>query len=129
MKKDELQIALESAEDVVRNLKRLKGMQGPEQGLVGESRSDEATCPAEEAKPGERGVGEIVGADELRRFIERSANEAQLERDAHGEKEFPRTRAFFEGQLTALDLLRSWLSAPAEKRSDLTNDQVEARDQ
>ena len=54
MEKNELQITLESAEHVVRMLKRLKGMQGPEQGLVGESRRGSETGPAEAAKPGDR---------------------------------------------------------------------------
>ena len=100
---------------------RLEGMQGPEQGLVGESRSGSETRPAEEAKPGERGVGEIVELAELRRHIECKFEEelAKLRRVRAGKVEL--RKAYIHGKMQALDELLQHLEDSTEKRSDLSN--------
>ena len=100
---------------------RLEGMQGPEQGLVGESRSDEPTGPAEEAKPGERGVGEIVELAELRRHVDREIKEAWGATELYEKNGLLNASNFYLGQLTALAALRQHVERMAEKRSDLSN--------
>lgn len=102
-------------------LKVLEGMQGPEQGLVGESRSDEPTGPAEEAKPGERGVGEIGGASELRRHLARKIEEARENVRIARENGVPNEMSAAITVHDALVDLRADFDRIAEKRSDLSN--------
>lgn len=102
-------------------VKRLKGMQGPEQGLVGEARSDSETRPAEEAKPGERDVGEIVERSKLLRQIDCMIDEAQA--GMADEIDGPKDAPYFQwcGRSGALIDLKQWLCDTAEKRSDLSH--------
>ncbi len=100
---------------------RLKGMQGPEQGLVGESRSGSETRPAEEAKPGERGVGEIVEMAELRREIERMISDARQREERSEQRDDESSASFYRGVAAGLVMLRKVVSVTTEKRSDLSN--------
>jgi hypothetical protein len=100
---------------------RLKGMQGPEQGIVGESRSDRQQGPAEDAKPGERGVGEIGGADELQRTMERMINEAREAQAQSKRTGFPLWEQYFYGKQSALIELRDEVFRISMERSDLAN--------
>lgn len=104
--------------------KRLEGVQGPEQGLVGESLRDSETRPAEEAKPGERGVGEIVELAELQRHIECKYEEelGALRRVRCGKIEI--RKSYLYGKMQALDELLQVIERITEKRSDLSNSQL-----
>ena len=102
-------------------LERLESVQGPEQGLVGESRSGSSTGPAEEAKPGERGVGKIVELAKLLRHIDYKIKEERLEASSAASGAHPQDFDYYEGKKAALVELREWLSDTAEKRSDLPN--------
>lgn len=107
--------------DLPEALKRLKGMQGPEQGLVGESRSDEPTGYAEEAQPGERRVGETVERAELRRQIERQIKEARADWLVAKKDSNQSGKDIAAGQMGALGELAQWLDRTAEERSGLSN--------
>lgn len=109
--------------DMTFTWKLLEEVQGPEQGLVGESRSGSETWPAKEAKPGERGVGEIVELAELLRHIERKIDEARavkadLDRFA-GASGASRIQ---HGKLIALSELLGYVERMTEKRSDLSHE-------
>ncbi len=108
-------------------VKRLKGVQGPEQGLVEESRSARQQGAAEEVKPGERDVAEIVELAKLRRHIDSKIDEAHRLARANAKKHDSTMRDFNLGEKNALEKLQKWLSDTAEKRSDLCNASVEAR--
>jgi hypothetical protein len=100
---------------------------GPEQGLVGESRSDRQRGTAEEAEPGERGVGEIALAVELRRHIERMTTEARQWESLAIERNLVPQATFFCGKSVALDELLETLDRISKERSDLANIQGMAR--
>lgn len=101
---------------------RLKGVPGPEQGLVGESRSDSETSHAEAAKPGERAVGEIAYATELRRHLTRKIEEAHREwREARANRDESRARDCGLMHDVLVDL-RADFDRITEKRSDLSNE-------
>lgn len=101
--------------------RRLKGVQGPEQGLVGESRSDEPTGHAEEAKPGERRVGETVELSALRRHVDRMFMEASRQQRIALDGENEISEMLNAGRVLALTELRQWLDRTAEERSGLSN--------
>lgn len=128
MTTEELDKIIESLKDLKKFLgyERLKGMQGPEQGIVGESHGDRQQGTAEDAKPGERGVGEIGGADELRRHIERKIAEARKEKLASKRTGFDRWESYFYGKETALIELLETIDRISKERSDLANANVEA---
>ena len=100
---------------------RLEGMQGPELGLVGESRSARKQGTAEEVKPGERGVGEIGGASELQRHLCVKIDQAhrQIAHAAHYSDK--RRKEIWEAIHDALIKLQDDFDRIAEKRSDLSN--------
>lgn len=107
---------------IERTLERLEGMQGPEQGLVGESRSARKQGHAEEAKPtGERGVGEIVELAELRRHVEAEMKEAREAAARYEESDLLNAANYYLGQVSALAALRKRIEDMTEKRSDLSN--------
>lgn len=96
-------------------------VQGPERHLVGESRSDGPAGGVEEAKPGRRGVGEIVERDELLRHIDGELSEARRSRRQAMEDVMPSLQSFYEGRVTALSELRNHVRHIAAERSDLPN--------
>lgn len=103
-------------------VKRLKGVQGPERHLVGDvAERIPQEGGVEEVKPGRRGVGEIGGASELLRHIERKISEARGEADAALYYNNVKKFSHAEGKEAALVELHQWLSDTAEKRSDLSN--------
>lgn len=104
----------------------VEGMQGPEQGLVGESRSDEPTGHAEEAQPGERRVGKIVERSALRAIVERKMSEARAEMLADDNNDLVVKDAFWMGYDAALAELIEELFDTGEKRSGLFNVQAVA---
>lgn len=127
LSKRELALALEYSRGLTDYIERLAGVRGPEQSLVGESRSDGEPDGAEERRErSERseersGVGEIGGAAELQRHIERRIEE---ERDAWHALQDRRNRwekAFSEGVTSALLELLEHVKRMTEKRSDLSN--------
>jgi hypothetical protein len=76
---------------------------------------------AEEAQPGERGVGEIAGAVEPLDIIDRHLKEVRLAQEhACSFKEFLRINQL-RGAEAALVKLRNELSATVSQRSDLSN--------
>jgi hypothetical protein len=113
--------AVEQMEKATEALKRLKGMQGPEQGIVGESRSDRQRGTAEEAEPGERGVGEIALAVELRRHIERKREEARATTLDGTAKDYEYQLGLKIGKGSALRELSRYLDRISTERSDLAN--------
>lgn len=102
-------------------VKRLKGVQGPEQGLVEESRSARQQGAAEEVKPGERDVAEIVGADELRRHIARIMDESRLAMEKARKNGSEFDYDYNLGKSAGMIELCELIGATAEKRSDLSN--------
>jgi hypothetical protein len=102
-------------------IKRLESVQGPEQGLVGESRSGSETCPAEAAKRGERGVAEIVERIELLRHIERHLIKARSGLKIGKLMVDSITIEYWIGYSHAMLKLKEEFSDTAEKRSDLSN--------
>ena len=102
-------------------LGRLEEMEGPERHLVGESRSDGQHGGVEEAKPGRRGVGKIVGADELRRHIDEQMVEERKHRRFAQRNANGIGTSYHNGKLTALAELRKYADSIAEERSDLSN--------
>lgn len=94
--------------------KRLEGVTGPE-------RSDEPASDVEEAKPGRRGVGEIVELSKLLRLIYRMKDEARADKRRAQESSNPEHMSYFGGKYTALCKLRSEVLRMAEERSDLSN--------
>jgi len=101
-------------------------MQGPEQGLVGESRSDSETKPAEEAKPGERGVAEIGGAVELLNLIDREIKKVRRRRNFVRNRINPFKGDEFDYMEAALGRIREAVCVKSDQRSDLCNADVEA---
>lgn len=101
--------------------KRLKGVQGPERHLVGESRSDGPASGVQEAKPGRRGVEEIDVVTELLRLVTTVEGEARAQVAKHPAEDFPRVNAYCEGQANTLAMVREALAKISEKRSDLLN--------
>ena len=105
-----------------RTLERLEGMQGPEQGLVGDvAKRIPRQGHAEEAKPGERGVGEIAIAPELRGHVERKRDEARRLCAHHQRETHLVLVTYYEGKATALDQLLEDFDRMAGERSDLSN--------
>ena len=105
-----------------RNRERLEGMQGPEQGLVGESRSGSPTGPAEEAKPGERGVGKIAVASELLAHIDRIISQVRRRKSSFWNQTVIK-QLDLGIQEAALVALREEVERICDKRSDLPNSQ------
>jgi hypothetical protein len=101
--------------------KRLEGMEGPEQGLVGESRSDGQQGAAEEVKPGELDVEKIVGAVELRLIIECEVLEARREIRRHDEEISENSEDYYRGKEAAMVKLLEWVCITSDQRSDLFN--------
>jgi len=120
-------ILVDRMENFDQRLERLESVQGPEQGLVGEARSDSETGHAEEAKPGERGVGEIVELAELRRRIQRKIREARREEHVANDMDNRIMANFYCGKVTALVDLCQDFERMAEKRSDLSNAELRDR--
>ncbi len=106
--------------------KRLKGVQGPEQGLVEESRSARQQGAAEEVEPGERDVAEIVGASELLRHIERMKEGTRRGRKSAHERKNLYEMAYENGYAAAVAELGLIVDRLTEKRSDLCNAKVVA---
>ena len=106
-----------------RNRERLEGMQGPEQGLVGESRSGSPTGPAEEAKPGERGVGKIAVASELLAHIDRIISQVRRRKSSFWNQTVIK-QLDLGIQEAALVALREEVERICDKRSDLPNAEV-----
>ena len=105
-------------------IKRLESVQGPEQGLVGESRSGSPTGPAEEAKPGERGVAEIAELAELKRHVEEVLKKARRLKISHERWHHTVLTTYYSGKQDALADLLEHIENMAEKRSDLCNADV-----
>ncbi len=104
-------------------LKVLEGVQGPERHLVGDvaeriPRQD----GVEETESGRRGVGEIVGALELRKYIASQLEKSRERMRHYNKKGAIATTVFYEGQVAAMIGLREWLTSRTAKRSDLSND-------
>lgn len=114
-------------------LKRLQGVQCPEQSLVEESRSDEQPDGAEERSEGterslERsGVEKIVQRTELERLLDFGIKEAQGNAAILEEGNYLKSSDYFKGKAVALEQLRERLDMPADKRSDLLNAEGETR--
>lgn len=101
---------------------RLKGMQGPERRLVGESRSDGPTSGAEVRSMEDGGVGKIVERDELVRRVNAMIGEARMSENYFNESDEPVEQARYNGRKSALIELRRIISDMAAERSDLPND-------
>jgi hypothetical protein len=114
-------------------LKRLKGVQGPERSLVGESRSARKQDGAEERKEQSdcseegRRVGEIVELAELRRHLDRKIYEAQRYVTRSLSSGLDMSYTIAKAREAALIELRSDFKRIAEKRSDLSNADGDAR--
>ena len=102
----------------------LKGVPGPEQGLVGESRSDRRQGHAEDAQPGERGVGEIAVATEFIRATERKKDEALRQRDSCWKRGLITMADQYDWEIKALTELLDDFKRTLGERSDLANDQI-----
>ena len=100
----------------------LAGVQGPERHLVGDvaERLPQAGG-VEDAKPGRRGVGEIVELAKLRRYVERELRKARRVERLAGRDTAQIILDYYRGRETVLAELRKMLTDIAEKRSDLSN--------
>ncbi len=96
-------------------------MQGPERHLVGESRSATRPDDVEETKSGRRGVGEIVGAPELREYVDSELSEARRMEVSYTASENNEAACYMHGRVAALLDLQGWLYCRTAKRSDLSN--------
>lgn len=112
-------------------MRRTKGVKGPEQSLVRESRSDEQPDGAEERKERKErsdcseersGVRKIVELAELRRFLERRLKEERQRYSTAKKKGQMAMEHVAMGKCSALVELLKKLSDTAEKRSDLPNE-------
>lgn len=99
----------------------LEWVEGSEQKLVGESRSDGPASDAEKRSGERRGVGEIVERDELLRYIERREREVRREANAAVRNKSVKGFEMACGKEAELATLREWLSGISEERSDLSN--------
>ena len=86
-------------------IKRLESVQGP----------------AEDGLPGERGVGEIAKADELRQYVARTLRKARGRRKKATRNQDSIQEAFQAGHISALMDLRDHLARTDGQRSDLSN--------
>jgi hypothetical protein len=122
---EETAIALRSLN---KRIERLEGVTGPEQSLVGESRSDEQPDGAEErSERSERsversGVGKIVDAIKLLRHIDCKMDEALEAEIAAQKNRNVGLKQYWAGKGAALGFLADYVDQIAEKRSDLSND-------
>lgn len=105
-------------------------VQGPERHLVGDVAERVTDKSAVEvAKPGRRGVGEIVGAEELRGYIAQQDSEARSRRKEAEAQGLPKwVITHINGELTALRELGEWLTERTGQRSDLSNSLLTQQD-
>lgn len=102
----------------------MEGVEGSEEKLVGESRSDGPASEPEKRSGERRGVGEIVERNELLRHLEGKISEARISYDAALHYRNPKGMTAAKAKETALVELYEWLTAPAAERSDLSNEQA-----